>query len=424
MQNRLNQIIQQSNAEVNQINSDAGSPDYRYAERKHEEVLVEAAETGTIEGQKNYPGGEVSMSDYEQELITKYGSIYRTRVSNEMSLVQQLKARYNTTLKQLYTTNEGSLLYRITDIKTNFQKAKIDHGRPTGETNAIKALLERQWIIYLVLIILGIMELPLNNTVFKAFRLGAVPTLMAGTLLVIAIPIMAHFGGKFMKRWKEGNHNKLWTIFLVGVLAAFSMLISLFRFVYFQGQDILRESLESGEEIAFTQIMNSISLSHAFTNSEFLVALIFNILLIGVGIVLGFMAHDSKGDFEKHYKNFNYERPRLIKQFNEMIADNRKASQMNNGKSGTIAEMLEQVTMITELHNVLSEHIVNFGDYMNSLCHEAISRYRQTNRRHRSDQESVPVYWQTAAGEVSYIAIQEVESIRQDEFGELIHHHS
>ncbi len=420
MKEKLKQIINQSHAEVNLINSDTGSLDYRFVESKHEEILAKASKVGEEEGLQNIPGGDVFSSDFERELITKYGSLYRTRISNEMSLVQQLKARYSSMLERLYNTNEGSILYRMSDIKTNFQKAKIDHDRPTGETNAIKFLLKHQWLIYTVLIALGIMELPLNNTVFKAFRLGPVPTMMAGILLVIAIPIMSHLCGKFYKRWKDGLSNKLWALFMTSVLASFSILISLFRFIFFQAQDLMREALEAGEEIPFTQIMSSVSYNNAFGNSEFLVALVFNVLLIGIGVVLGFLAHDSIDDFEKHYKNFHYERPTLIKRFNALIAKSNKSSQLTNGKSNSVTDMLDKILMITELHNSLIVHISNFGDFMNSLCHESINRYRSSNRRNRADQETVPAYWKSDSSQVMHVPVQQLEVIVQDDFSELV----
>ena len=148
-----------------------------------------------MEGKKNQPGKNIPINDFEVELVTKYVGMYRNRISNEKSLVQQLHSRYKSLLQRLYSTNEGNLLYTISEIKTNFLKAKINNRRPTGETNAIKFLLKHQWFIYMVLITLGMLELPLNITVFKAFRLDEISTLLAGTLLVISIPIVAHFCG-------------------------------------------------------------------------------------------------------------------------------------------------------------------------------------------------------------------------------------
>jgi len=49
MKTKMNRIIQQAEAEVNFINSDAGSPDYQVAQKKHTLILEEAATIGATE---------------------------------------------------------------------------------------------------------------------------------------------------------------------------------------------------------------------------------------------------------------------------------------------------------------------------------------------------------------------------------------
>lgn len=421
MKVKMNRIIHQAETEINFINSDAGSPDYLVAEKKHEEIMVEAAETGAIEGKQNQPGKDIPINDFETELITKYVGLYRNRISNEKSLVQQLRSRYKSLLNKLYSTNEGNLLYTISEIKTNFQKAKINNKRPTGETDAIKFLLKHQWVIYLVLIVLGTLELPLNITVFKAFRLDDLSTFLAGTLLVISIPIIAHFCGKFFKRWKEKYSNKILSLSLFFILTAFGIFMSLFRYVYFQAQELKVAALEAGTDISVAEIMRNVSMTSAPQSSEFWVTLIFNALLIGVGIVLGFLAHDSKDDFEKHYKNFHFKRPQLIKQFNKLMEESKTFSAVNGGEGSAVSTSLDTIIHIIELHNGLIEHIYNYGEYVNSLCKEAINRYRVNNRSNRTDQFSIPNYWTTSANAEDYIVSEALDPIRQDEFRELIH---
>jgi len=420
MKAKMNQIIHQAETEMNFINSDSGSPDYLFAEKKHDAIMAEATQIGTMEGKRNQPGKDIPVNDFETELITKYIGLYSVRMSNEKSLVQQLRSRYKSILNRLYSTNEGNLLYTISEIKTNFQKAKISNKRPTGETNAIKFFLKHQWFVYLILITLGALELPLNITVFKAFRLDQISTSLAGILLVIAIPIVAHFCGKFFKRWKDNNSNKVLSISLLTILTSFAVYISLFRYVFFQAQELKVAALEAGTDISIGEIMHSVSMWNAPSSSEFWVTLIFNALLIVVGIVFGFLSHDSKDDFEKHYKNFHFKRPKLIKQFNTMMEESSTLSAVNGGEGSDVSTSLDLLIHITELHNGLIEHISNFGNYVNSLCKEAVNRYRVTNRSSRTDEDSVPTYW-TANISTDYIVADELEPIRQDAFKELLH---
>lgn len=421
MKTKMQRIIHQAEAEINFINSDSGSPDYQVAEKKHEAIILEAEKVGAMEGKNNQPGKESPINDFETELITKYTGLYRNRISNEKSLVQQLRSRHKSLLNKLYSTNEGNLLYTISEIKTNFQKAKINNKRPTGETNAVKFLLKHSWFIYLVLITLGTLELPLNITVFKAFKLDDFSTLLTGTLLVISIPIVAHFCGKFFKRWKDNNSNKVLSLSLFFILSAFSIFISLFRYVYFQAQELKVAALEAGTDVSIAEIMHSVSMWNAPQSSEFWVTLIFNVLLIGVGIVLGFLAHDSRDDFEKHYKNFHFKRPKLIKEFNQIMEESQTFSAVNGSERSDVATSLDMMVHITELHNGLVEHIYNYGEYINNLCKEAINRYRVNNRSNRPDQFTIPSYWMNATNTQDYIVPETLEPIRQDEFKELIH---
>lgn len=421
MKAKMNRIIQQAEAEINFINSDAGSPDYQVASKQHAAILEEAATTGATEGKRNQPGKNTPVNDYEVELITKYVGMYRNRISNEKSLVKQLHSRYKSLLQRLYSTNEGNILYTISEIKTNFHKAKINNKRPTGETNAIKFLLKHQWFIYLVLMTLGLLELPLNITVFKAFRLDDFSTLLAGTLLVISIPIIAHFCGKFFKRWKEHASNKVISLSLFLILTSFGIFMSLFRYVYFQAQALKVAALEAGSDISIAEIMHQVSMLDAPQSSEFWVTLIFNALLIGIGIVLGFLAHDSRDDFEKHYKNFHFKRPKLIKQFNALMDDSRTFSAVNGGEGSGVAHSLDLLIHLIELHNGLIQHIYNYGEYINSLCKEAINRYRVQNRSNRTDSDSIPSYWTQATNGEEYIIPEVIDPIRQDAYQELIH---
>jgi hypothetical protein len=126
----------------------------------------------------------------------------------KLQWLRKVKTCFNQYREDSYNTNEGHVNYEVTRIKQDFEKAK-DSLRTAAwrKRDGPAFLMRRTWLAYLLLLVMGLLELPLNQSVFAPLSLGKAGTLMLSILLVSVVPILAHFCGKFIKQHKERTSN-------------------------------------------------------------------------------------------------------------------------------------------------------------------------------------------------------------------------
>jgi hypothetical protein len=229
-----------------------------------------------------------------------------------MAMAEEVKTCFNQYREDYYNTREGHVSYEVTRIKQEFEKAKVLHGRLLGETDGSTFLMRRTWLVYLLLLLMGLLELPLNRSVFAPLSLGKIGTLMLSILLVGVIPLLTHFCGKFLKQHKEYTSNLVLGIFTAFLLFSLTVFLSVLRYLYFESQAVSAEFVTIQE--AFKAAQEKFSFGSLLSSPIFWTSFLFNFGLVIVGFVFSYVLHDSKDSFEKIYRMFVFRRPKLIAQ--------------------------------------------------------------------------------------------------------------
>ncbi len=378
----VNKEVTETTAELKRIHAPAGNRDHESLKVFHEEQKKGLAQKGTDDGLKNLPSQRDESQSVEKELNAAYASQYFLLMQQELNLIARLRDLFDMLLKQFLGTAEGQLRKNIRDYETGFEYAKISHKRPGGNTNGSHFLLRYPWAVYILTIFLGILELPLNYTVFQAFKLNRSQTFLAATLLVLLVPICSHFTGRTLKRWREKSANQIWCMVLSGILLLFSIFICLFRFIYYQAKDMNMEDMAAALKLVRT--------SSAFSDTGFYLTLFFNILLIAVGIILGYTSHDSSQEFETHYKDFNFSRKKLQQHLEGIQKDNEIQIKLNKTES-LEHYYIHFLSTLCQQHNELKIFVQTFSFTANQYYKEALFSYRDHNQTNRTTPG--PTYW-------------------------------
>ncbi|MCW5908897.1 MAG: hypothetical protein KIS94_13620 [Chitinophagales bacterium] len=363
----------------------ANNPDVLSLKEFHSKLLEQAEKDGEADGKLNKPSANDDTRGYEKEIEGAYTGKYNELMLQEQGSMQTLRDEFNALLRYFTGTPEGIIRKRIYEYEQQFENARIEASRAVPQTDGNGYFLKHTWLIYLIVGLLGVLELPLNNTVFKAFKIGRGDTALVALLLVIIIPISAHFTGLFLKRWNGKTHNKIWSIILATLLVSFAVAMSLFRYVYFESINL------QGTYLNLAEAFKHVKVAGAFSHPEFWVVLFFNILLILIGIILGFNAHDSDSNFETAYKNFHFKR---ANDFVELESIRRAKKKEADLKGKTILEEEQYnhyLKLLSRQHNELHDFIKRFGQTVNENYIQTISKYKGANQNNRTDPD--PAYW-------------------------------
>jgi hypothetical protein len=323
---------------------------------------------------------------------SRYNALYTELISDEMAMAEEVKTCFNQYREDYYNTREGHVSYEVTRIKQEFEKAKVLHGRLLGETDGSTFLMRRTWLVYLLLLLMGLLELPLNRSVFAPLSLGKIGTLMLSILLVGVIPLLTHFCGKFLKQHKEYTSNLVLGIFTAFLLFSLTVFLSVLRYLYFESQAVSAEFVTIQE--AFKAAQEKFSFGSLLSSPIFWTSFLFNFGLVIVGFVFSYVLHDSKDSFEKIYRMFVFRRPKLIAQLSAV----RRNQDVNFKIQGVGAQTREQVllskmTEFRRMHEALTTHVENLGIYIDGLCKEAINEFRLHNQAARKDISTIPRHW-------------------------------
>ncbi len=377
-------LVDATDEDLKNINSPAGNRDHSALKKFHQDNLVKIKLRAEEDGKLNQPPENDEALGFEKETEASYTAQYQLLMQQESGIISKLNNQYNAMLNQFLSTPEGELRKNIYDSEKEYEYAKVSKLRPTGQTDGLKFFIKNTWFIYAIIILLGVLELPINSTVFKAFKLSKGSTILTALLLVILIPIASHFTGLFLKRWKTKSSNKVWSCILLFILIAFSFAMSIFRYVFFEAENQL------GEFDSISQAFENVKIASAFSNPEFYVTLFFNVLLITVGIVLGFVAHDSDYEFEAIYKDFHYSRPNYQRELQKLQAVNNIQTRLD-GRESTEQQFLYYLMKLAQQHNQFLDFVRNFAMTTNEYYIEAVNLYKETNQSVRTT--AGPVCW-------------------------------
>lgn len=242
-------------------------------------------------------------------------------------------------------------------------------------------------ILYVLLLLgIGICEVPLNMQIFQKFGEAFFITIIMSASLAIAIPVLAHFAGVFIKQRKEKREFLWFSLLCILLFVIFNFGVSIFR-AYVLADNI-------GEESSYLNIV-------IFTT--------LNLILFFIGVLASYFRHDESYELEHAHEKFMKEKKKYdqekfgiqnkikglaeaqnaqLKSRNEQHTSDQK--QVNNTEDILIAERDNAAMVYDQLLNafIALEEMVDAG------YHIAVKKYRAANLMHRNNHLS-PESWAT-----------------------------
>ena len=271
-------------------------------------------------------------------------------------------------------------------VQRDYLMAKSELETVQERTGRMTPIIQfKSTILYVLLLMgIGICEVPLNMQIFQKFGEAFFITVIMAASLAIAIPVLAHFTGVFVKQRKEKREFLWLSVLCIALFVIFNFGVSIFR-AYVLADNI-------GEESSYLNII-------IFTT--------LNLILFIIGVLAAYNRHDESYELEHAHDKFvkekkKYDKEKLTiqdklkalkeQQNTELKARNEQHmvdhQRVKDIKDSLIAERNNAAKIYDELLNafIALEEMVDAGYRI------AIERYRAANLMHRNNHIS-PESW-------------------------------
>jgi hypothetical protein len=398
-------------------------------QKEHAKCLENCYKKGEEDGNRNLPTiNDENITPFEHSLIAKYQS-YIERVftvgkqgldeihdQRVRPLEEKIASRGESLIKdetdQAQIEKERKLKEaddnhddRKKDIENSpdWRATRREHEKVEKRFNEIAARVGREelhiqfrpfWAYILLILGIGIAEIPLNYQVFLEFRETPLLTLIMSFVLVITLPFLAHGSGKFLK---QGRENKTYFV-LLAIAVFFILAIS-----YYTAE--LRTNYLSTKGISIERLATD-------RWTFFLIGLI----LYFVGFIASYFAHDASmelSEIHDRYHRVKTEYDRTQKRIHDEIKNEKErhttereeAQNKFTQKKHEISSRIENWKKA--LHDARGEHdkMLNYSRGLERKIHqnclEAIHHYRDTNLTFRTN-HAQPKAWAHKLPDLSF----------------------
>lgn len=276
-------------------------------------------------------------------------------------------------------------------IETSYRNKVVEHNRE-HLNNKINPVMG--WIL---LIVMGIIEAPLNAKVFEYFKLSSIETYITALIVIIGFPMLSHFGGKALHKGSNGKPNFKAALGIFMFIFLFCFVLNWFRVSFMDDMEHLGEKNYAGK--SFIQLI---------ANVKFLFSFALNIALFLIGILISYYMHDTDIDFEKVFRVYHKKAPSLKSAIQHIEEDIRNAKATLQKETDRIEQQkaLIDVKVAEELKNKKKEysntvvlydriiqHLLHLENVAGSGFRQSLLEYRKLNELNRT--EPVPELWKT-----------------------------
>lgn len=397
----------------------------------HENSKAQSREKGIADGRRNLPLVDTDfMVPFEKSLVHQYQSfiesigakggqflqeLYDQKVApirSELAMLEQdssyLKNKLqeermelDRKLDQASNNHQDNLKVIENEpswmaAKEKFENAKRRFKEVTSRINREELHISLpKWIYLTIIFAIGVSELPINYQVFVSFRETPLLTFIMACILVISLPVLAHFSGKFLRQYKE-NKSYLPLLFITFIaITALSYFTALLRKNY----------LGQRAGVSLDELQN-----------DFWTFFIISMIIYLVGSLASFFAHDPSIEFTHVNKIFEKEKEsfELIsasKYRVEKEERNRYEAEINRYQNEFTEHRRKWENLKEDLKNELATAVSNHDKALayfigleqrvSSSCKESINAYRDTNLTHRNNHKQ-PKYWSDKIPDLVY----------------------
>ncbi len=358
------------------------SPNEHLLRNEYRKLLAECRKKG-----KPYlDAPHLAAKVYAQKLTDLAENGEATHTKELDTLTQKRTAEINE-IDRAYQDREHDLAEKVHTAERGYREVRQDLQDIQSNTGRNHPLIHfKSGILYFLLLFgIGLAEVPLNLQIFQKFGEAFFITMIMASSLAIAIPVLAHFTGVFVKQRKEKKEYTYFAILCIAVFVIFNFGVSIFRTA------VLAE--------AMGQAPNDLNI---------VIFTCLNLILFIIGVLAAYFRHDESyelehiyEDYQKAKKSFNQENDALKQQKATLAAQKNQDLKVvhDTFEKGKNALNNKKDTLITQ-H---SEHVQRYDELLNSFAaleeiidacyHIAISKYRSANLSQRKDRRS-PDSWQ------------------------------
>jgi len=327
----------------------------------------------------------LACQTYQEKIVelNRKGDLYLER---ELDFLDEKRREEEDQIHRNFLHREQEIEGKEKILKREFVTSKQELELVQNRTGRRSPLIHfKSKILYFLLLLgIGICEVPLNLQIFQKFGEAFFITIIMASSLAIAIPVLAHFTGVFVKQRKEKKEYFWFAIMCIVIFAIFNFGVSIFR------SYVLAETM--GEQANQLNIV-------IFT--------CLNLILFIIGVLAAYFSHDESYELESLYNKFQKEKKKYDKdkltlngEKKSLSADKNaelkvvhtaymaEKSSLHNKKSTFIASRNEYIQVYDELLNSFKA----LEAYVEASYHIAIGKYRSVNLMHRKDHLS-PKSW-------------------------------
>ena len=395
MKSKVAMVLEQAQRRADLINSAPKHPSIKAVEELHQQTIARCREAGKEDGQRSIPSFESEYSDFESQVAAEYQGEFIRRTAQERGLLAQLESRYQNLRDDFAHTEAGRTWAEIQEIEQRFNKERVANRRTSGETDASRFLLRYGRSFLAAYLIFSLCELPLTAETLKALKMNPGQAMVLGSAVTIGVALLAHLSGKQMKQWKHSVKSRLFAFSIGGVLLTYTLVLGLFRAAVSITDDSFAQptgGIFNGNPADYLQ---GLSFHDIVQSKEFMVTIALIIILVAVGIAVGFASHDSSPGFEAAFADYHFQRPEKLRRFAIQRSQSAREAEALHIQDN-VGQQVDEMKHLQELMHTLRSYLNDFANYADAMCRAAISTYRNHNRQERNNPEEIPLYWNYA----------------------------
>ncbi|MEM6965985.1 MAG: hypothetical protein AAF573_14555 [Bacteroidota bacterium] len=363
------------------------SPHEGMLKHEYQKLIAELWKKG-----KPYLDGPHLEYHTQADKIEEMESNEKVLLQKESDLLEKEKVEGDRFLEKEFDIAKFELEEHEKAMKHNYLVAKKELEEVQVRTGRMTPIIHfKSTILYALLLIgIGLAEVPLNLQIFQKFGEAFFITIIMASSLAIAVPVLAHFAGVFLKQRKEKAEFLFFCIASVLLFMIFNFGVSIFR-AY-----VLAENI--GEESSYVNIV-------IFT--------CLNLILFFIGVLAAYFRHDESYELEHAHARFVKEKKAYDKKRGK-IQNRRKALEANRNarlrerneqylstKKSILTKMTNQQERATavskrnsaaKVYDELLNAFVALEAMVDAGYKTSIAKYRAVNLMHRENHLS-PESW-------------------------------
>ncbi len=307
-------------------------------------------------------------------------------LNKEMSVLEQRKQDKLDFITDDYGTKKSKINSQDKYIQRDYSITKKNLQTIQQKVGRLSPIIHfKSTIAYMLLLIgIGICELPLNLQIFQKFGEAFFITIIMAGSLAIAIPLLAHFTGVFIKQRKEKRDYTMFAILCVAIFGVFNFGISIFR------ANALAENISKDPDQLSVIIFTCL-----------------NLILFIIGVLAAYFRHDESYELEYSYNRFQKEKKKYDVNKREIqekrqALDKAKIKEIKAVQQSYLLEkaelsrlkdnLIDKRNWAALIYDELLNSFVGLEDYLNASYNAAVQKYRAVNLLHRKDHIS-PKSW-------------------------------